>query len=121
MEICRSRFSWRNASSSRRRASSWSSRSTRTPKGSLRFDNLAGGGAVQFAPAVEGAVEIRGRFGNDGLQPGVAEPAGVGERREIELKNAASTLANFVARRFGKLNGVCRLGRQRQLLLVIGV
>ena len=78
-------------------------------KRNLRLGKLANGGAKQFAPAVEGAVEIHRGFGDDGLQPCLAEPARIGERREIKLQDAPGAFAHFVLRRFGKLNRRFRL------------
>lgn len=79
------------------------------------------GSAVQFAPAVEGAIEIRGRFGDHRLEPHLTEPTGVGEGRKVELEDAAGTLANVALCRFRRLKRVHDFGAQGQLNLVIGV
>ena len=58
----------------------------------LRLDQLPVRCAEQFAPAVKGAVKVRGRLVDYCFEPGVAEPAGVSEGGQIELENAAGPL-----------------------------
>jgi len=87
----------------------------------LGLDHLAGGRPIEFAPTVKCAVEIGRGFRNHALQPCLAEPTGIGERRKIELQDAPGALAHLILPCFGKLNGGFRLRFHGQQLLVVGI
>jgi hypothetical protein len=94
---------------------------TGAPQGGLGLGQLPDGSAEKLAPTVESTVEVGRCFGDDRLQPGVTEPARIGEGRKVKLKDATDPGTDLVTCRLGKLNGIQGGGAKGELGFVVGV